>query len=101
MPTYDYACDACDHAFESLRIDHRRAADEVPEVQKEEAPPPVRRGGRRRLQRLRLLPDRLPQRVLQKSRLRRQAGHVVVLHCERKQTCHAGKSESKPAKSGE
>ena len=54
-----------------------RCKKKCPKCGKLKAPPPVRHRRRRRLQRLRLLSDRLPQRVVQEGRGKRQAGERI------------------------
>ena len=73
MPTYEYECDACEHKFEEFQSMSRQAAEEVPQVQEAEAAPAVRHRGGDHLQGLGLLPDRLPQRIVQERRQGRRA----------------------------
>ena len=76
MPTYDYICDACSHefeAFESIKADPQTVCPDVP---RDQAPPQDRRRGRDPLQGVGLLPDRLPERVVQEGRRGRQAGRA-------------------------
>ena len=105
MPTYEYDCDACGHNFDEMQSFNDGAADEVPEVQEEEAPPAVRHRGGDHLQGLRLLRDRLPQRVVQvrgEGRVGRdQAGRDQerIRKTKRAKTDDA-KPAAKPAKTG-
>ena len=93
MPTYQYACTECGHAFDQVQSLHRRLADRLPRV-----PGPAAQGvqrRRRRLQGLRLLPQRQPRPDVVLLDARR----VVVLGVEtesKSETKTETKSEAKP-----
>ena len=78
MPTYDYICDSCGHEFEAFESIKAEPADGLSRVQRAQAPPQDRAGGRDPVQGVGLLPDRLSQRVVQEGRGGRQARRVVV-----------------------
>ena len=74
MPTYDYICDALwprVRGFESIKADPRK---DCPECSRAQAAPQDRAGRRDPVQGVGLLPDRLPERVVQEGRQGGQAG---------------------------
>lgn len=68
MPTYDYVCDACGHQFEAFQTITEAAMQKCPECGKLKLRRLFGPGRGHRLQRLRILPDGLSQRVLSKGR---------------------------------
>ena len=71
MPTYDYVCDACNHEFELYQSITAAAEKKCPACGKKK----LRRligPGEVSFQGVGLLPDRLPQRILQEGRRRRE-----------------------------
>ena len=67
MPTYDYVCDGCGHAFELFQSMTDSVKKTCPECRKKKLRRLIGAG----VQRIGLLQDRLPERVVQKRRRRR------------------------------
>ena len=72
MPTYDYECDACEHSFELFQTISESLKKKCPECGKMK----LRRlfGTGVDIQGFRLLPDGLPERIVQEGR---QGGQEV------------------------
>ena len=77
MPTYDYVCEGLLPCLRAVPVDDRCHKEDLPDVQEEKAPPLDRGRRRDRLQGDRLLPDRLPQRVVQEGGRCRCPGEIL------------------------
>ncbi len=79
MPTYDYICDGCGHEFEAFESIKADPQTECPECKEARLRRKIGAGGRDFVQGFRLLPDRLPQRLVQE---RRQGGQTLGIFLE-------------------
>ena len=94
MPTYDYVCEACDHAFELFQSIKEEAKRKCPECGRQKLRRLIGPGRGHRVQGLGLLQDRLSQRVLQEGGLggEEQSSPPQFRRCEERRWCEESDS---------